>query len=210
MILESSSISGLYWEENETTKSSNKISFKRRHDSYIVDFVTHDSEFRYSQYGIHIGQDDRLTFFGPTDQKIIGEFIDCRKGSPTLHQKERFEYFPSPTRRLVIGRGIAHTFDGLEDIVTIDEPHWFMSINNPDYNMGNDVVNFPRNIPEDKIPVVSINDYPIPKECYFYITNRQHKILKDKVPVYPVRFKLELNGVSKYILATPRHYLEQK
>lgn len=29
----------------------------------ISDFVTHQPDFQYTTYGIHIGQDDRLTFF---------------------------------------------------------------------------------------------------------------------------------------------------
>ncbi len=31
----------------------------------VSDFVTHQPDFKYDAYGIHVGQDDRLTFFGP-------------------------------------------------------------------------------------------------------------------------------------------------
>ena len=49
--------------------------------SGVTDYVTHESNFKYSTYGIHIGQDDRLTFLG-VSQKVEVSLIDCRKDFP--------------------------------------------------------------------------------------------------------------------------------
>ncbi|GGJ49271.1 dTDP-4-dehydrorhamnose 3,5-epimerase family protein [Pseudomonas avellanae] len=86
----------------------------------ISDFVTHEKDFHYSTYGIHVGQDDRLTFMGDSRTQIDVFFVDCREGSATLHQIVRLRFKPSLERRLVIPRGVAHTFDNLEGIVTRD------------------------------------------------------------------------------------------
>ncbi|GAA4660854.1 dTDP-4-dehydrorhamnose 3,5-epimerase family protein [Bartonella pachyuromydis] len=88
----------------------------------ISDFVTHESSFNYSTYGIHIGQDDRLTFMGDNGKYIHGHFVDCREGSPTLHHHVAIAFAPSVYRRLIVPRGVAHTFDNIERIVTRDEP----------------------------------------------------------------------------------------
>ena len=52
----------------------------------ITDYVTHQADFEYSTFGIHVGQDDRLTFFG-SGQWIRAHLIDCRAGSPTAGQR---------------------------------------------------------------------------------------------------------------------------
>ncbi len=170
-----------------------------------MDLVTHDPNFNYDQYGIHVGQVDRLTFLGPPTQTINGYFVDCRKGSPTLHQTVELTYWPSPDRKLVIGRGIAHTFDGLQNIVTVDEPIHFVAEGNPDYNLYNDVVNFPRTFTPDLWPLVRTNDLPIPVECYRFITDKQHKLFSAGGVTYPVRFQVELGGERRYVVAIPKH-----
>src|SRR3954454_12096135 len=42
----------------------------------ISDFVTHEQGFQSSTYGIHVGQDDRLTFMGDSSRPIEGFFVD--------------------------------------------------------------------------------------------------------------------------------------
>lgn len=91
----------------------------------VSDYVTHQANFHYDSYGIHIGQDDRLTFFGGNGKAIIGYFIDCRRNSSTFGLRCVLKYRASPKRRLVIPRGVAHSFDNLAKVVTRDEPVWY-------------------------------------------------------------------------------------
>jgi len=117
---------------------------------------------------------------------------------------EVITFNPDPSQKLVIDRGIAHTFDGLEHIVTRDEPIWYVDEDNPDFNMGSDVVNFPRESSPDLFPVVQPNSLPIPVECYRFITARQHETYPLDGPLsYPVRFAVTVEDETRYVTATP-------
>ncbi|WP_337239681.1 hypothetical protein [Proteus faecis] len=79
-------IAGLHWISRWRVNNGKK-------DSYVVPFATTypiniiyhgKSKFKYGQYGIHLGQQDTLTFLGNKNKKILAKFIDCRKYSPTF------------------------------------------------------------------------------------------------------------------------------
>lgn len=193
---------GLYWFQVKC-RFEHGVTKRLPHiDSHIRDFVTHEPAFKYNHFGIHVGQDDRLTFFGDSSRVVTGEFIDCRKGSSTLHKRVTVEFSPSPARCLVIERGIAHTFDGLGDILTLDEPVWFVSEANPDFNMGNDIINFSRRAHAKDWPIVEINQLPIPSVCYAYITARQHMTLVKNSLHYPYRIKTLIGNEERYLSIT--------
>jgi dTDP-4-dehydrorhamnose 3,5-epimerase len=173
----------------------------------MSDVVTHDASFTYATYGVHIGQTDRLTFFGDMSRTITGHFVDCRAGSPTLHQHVKMTFRPDPRRRLHIGRGIAHTFDGLEDIVTRDEPEWFLATGNPDYRIANDVINVDRLWDLADFPAVRVNDYPIPRAAYEFMLKVQHTTLRE-VRRYPTRFPMIIDGERRYVVLYPKERLE--
>ncbi|WP_216664705.1 dTDP-4-dehydrorhamnose 3,5-epimerase family protein [Bacillus sp. WMMC1349] len=170
----------------------------------ISDMVTHSDKFYYNHYGIHIAQVDRLTFFGDPNKKITGYFVDCRNGSPTLHKQVVLEFNPDPKRMLYIDRGIAHTFDGLENILTRDEPIWYLSADNDHYNIANDVVNVERTIQLNKFPVVEVNKYPIPREAYEFTLRVQQYKIKD-LQEFPNRFQIFLDGKKRYVTLTPKN-----
>ena len=163
----------------------------------VSDFVTHGEEFEYSTLGIHIGQDDRLTFFGDDSRQITGEFVDCREGSPTLHERVTATFAASPRRRLVIPRGVAHTFDNLQGIVTRDEPVWHASDDNPHWNVNNDLVSILREAPE--FPVVTVNEHRMPDELHLYLTRLSQEVLGDP-KAYSTRFRLKIGGVERYVM----------
>lgn len=106
----------------------------------VSDFVTHQNDFSYDSYGIHIGQDDRLTFLCSNNRKIIGYFIDCRNGSDFYGLKLKISFSASAARRLIIPRGVAHSFDNLASVVTRDEPVWYSDFYNPDWDINNDLI----------------------------------------------------------------------
>ncbi|HEV7289753.1 hypothetical protein [Sphingomonas sp.] len=163
----------------------------------VSDFVTHGPDFAYSTSGIHIGQDDRLTFFGEPDRIIDGYFIDCRAGSPTLHKRIHARFHASPARRLVIERGIAHTFEGLAGIVTRDEPLWYSAENNPHWNVNNDLVSVLRDAAEP--PVVEVNPHRLPDSLHQYMTRLSQAVLGEP-KAYSTRFKLRIAGAEQYVM----------
>lgn len=201
----SASIQGLHFADILHTTSS--------HGAYVTvicsfgpgvsDLVTHSPEFGYKHYGIHVGQTDRLTFFGDPGQRITEYFVDCRKGSPTAHNEERFTFNPDPKQVLNIPRGVAHTFDGLENVLTRDEPVWYLSQDNPGYSITNDVINVGRSTPAEDFPLISVNEHPIPREAYDFMLDVQHETLSD-MKRYPSRFPITLKGEKYYVSLKPK------
>lgn len=195
-------IAGLCFEANHVTNTAGTEGwFTEKVGSspgpLISDFVTHGPEFEYSTLGIHVGQIDRLTFFGNPTQVITGHFIDCREGSSTLHKGLSIRFAPSSRRRLIIPRGVAHTFDGLAGIVTRDEPVWYSSEHNPHWNVTNDLVSILRS--ETTFPVVTINELPLSDELHLYMAQLQQAVLQDP-KAYMTRFELEIAGKRQYVM----------
>lgn len=175
----------------------------------ISDFVTHEQEFRYGTYGIHIGQDDRLTFFGDNGKNIIAEFVDCREDSSLLHQHVKISFSPSPYRKLIIPRGVAHTFDNLEHIVTRDEPVWHADINNPHWNFDNDLVSVDREDNIQDFPVVKVNRFRLPDEAHRLQSRLSQKLL-EKPSAYLARYRMKIGGVEQYISFEPTFWSDDQ
>nr|WP_202481502.1 hypothetical protein [Streptomyces sp. SID5594] len=89
----------------------------------VTDYVTHEQECTYSTFGIHVGQGDRLAFFGE-GQNISVHLSDCRNDVGRPGAEITIGLAVSPYRVLTIPKGVAHTLDGLGGVVTRDEPVW--------------------------------------------------------------------------------------
>lgn len=195
-------IAGLMFQRNNTGQLSEaegwfSLKVSSSHGPLISDFVTHGADFEYSTYGIHVGQEDRLTFFGHGEKKIVGHFIDCREGSETVHKRVSCSFSPNPYRKLIIPRGVAHTFDGLSAIVTRDEPIWFSSDDNRHWNVNNDLISVLRN--DLVCPVVKVNEYRLPDEIHAYMSRLSQAVL-DKPKSYSTRFNLKIDGKEQYVM----------
>ncbi|PHM39180.1 hypothetical protein Xmau_03087 [Xenorhabdus mauleonii] len=169
----------------------------------ISDFVTHESNFQYSTYGIHVGQDDRLTFMGENGKLIHGYFVDCRQGSSTLHKLVALEFAPSVHRRLIIPRGVAHTFDNLEHIVTRDEPIWYSDTNNPAWNIDNDLISVIRNIKLDLFPIIQVNKHRLPDDGHLFLSKLSQALL-DKPKSYLARYPVKIGATEQFIMLEPK------
>lgn len=175
----------------------------------ISDFVTHQAHFAYDTYGIHVGQDDRLTFFGGHGQTILGHFVDCRKDSETLGAQLTVEYNPSYKRRLVIPRGVAHTFDHLDFIVTRDEPVWYTDFHNPDWDINNDLISIPRALEGYEIPKIKVNPYKLPFEGHVLFSKIQQELLQQPKR-YAKREKIEESDFSSYQLTENESWKDKR
>lgn len=88
-------IKGLKWEKrwraNNGGKSTWVVPFPTTKPANIV---FHGSKhFDYGQYGIHLGQEDRLTFLGRSTLRVFASFIDCRSNSDTFGERFNLEFF---------------------------------------------------------------------------------------------------------------------
>ncbi|MDF5832333.1 dTDP-4-dehydrorhamnose 3,5-epimerase family protein [Pseudomonas syringae] len=204
------SIEGLQFEPNLTLLAKSPTSFCHKKlisspGPLISDFVTHEKNFHYSTYGIHVGQDDRLTFMGDPIVEIDGFFVDCREGSATLHRIVRLRFKPSLERRLVIPRGVAHTFDNLESIVTRDEPVWYVDHDNPAWNMDNDLVSVSRSSALDEFPIIRPNRYTLPDEAHLFLSKISQSLLENPKS-YLARFSVQIAGAKKFVMLEPKQW----
>jgi len=168
------SIEGLDWRPNLVVNSGPRSFYVIENPGGgVTDIVFYPKVLKAAWYGVHIGQVDRLTFFGSAETKIKGYFLDCRKGSKTLHQKEEMDFIPDPRKHLFIDRGIGHVFSGLVNVTVRVESIWYMSDNNPDYDLANDTLTFRVDEDPSKYPVVEVNDLPVPDEVLQYVLSQQ-------------------------------------
>ncbi|MFC4161888.1 hypothetical protein [Chitinimonas lacunae] len=119
---EGTAIDGLHWEANQADTFDSTVLVSSSERPPVCDIATHQRHFTCQGYSLHAGQIERLTFFGPAGQLIRGDFIDCRRDSPTRHQRISLVFEPSTQRKLVIERGIAYLFSNMGNIVVRNEP----------------------------------------------------------------------------------------
>jgi dTDP-4-dehydrorhamnose 3,5-epimerase len=204
--IEKTDIPGLEWRSNYVIQSGPRSYYVIENEGGgVTDVIYYPKEVKSEWYGLHIGQVDRLTFFGSPNTKIHGYFIDCRKKSEKAdHKKYEMDFNPDPTRHLFIERGIAHTFDGLENVTVRVESIWYMSQDNPDYELANDTLVFRIDEEESKYPSVTINELPIPDEVLQYVLNRQQNGVKEGTITNKLITRTSLNGEQKRIVLTPK------
>lgn len=152
-------IDGLHWISRWRINNGQKDSFVIPFPTtFPVNIVYHgENEFKYGQYGVHLGQQDTLTFIGNEEQLFLAKFIDCRKGSPTLKVKLEFNIRPSSEKTLIIPPGVAHTFHNLENVFTLNSYKLFLPPlehlldGSVQWSPENDIINIPENISIDDI-----------------------------------------------------------
>lgn len=201
-------IVGLRWEERQRLDNGGN-------DSFVVpvpttrpiNLVYHgESRFDYGHYGIHLGQEDRLTFLGKSSQVIRAFFVDCREGSPTLHQRFVAEFSPHSGRVLCIPPGIAHAFDGLENVYTINEYRLFLP--DPDlwlsgksqWNFESDVINLPMDVKDEDLPSFVANSCDASDEMYRLVANQQKRAVPNIQHHYPFTEDVQLDDGTAYRL----------
>ncbi|MBE1593908.1 hypothetical protein [Streptomyces stelliscabiei] len=165
----------------------------------ITDYVTHEKDFAYSAYGIHVGQDDRLTFFGE-GQRITVHLIDCREDSPQLGDEITIEMAVSPYRVLIIPKGVAHTLDGLGGVVTRDEPVWYAD-QNPDWEPDNDLISFLRS--SQQAPVVRTNRHELPVAAHLLLSRMSQQTNAQDQGAYAARYRVSIGGSTTYATLRP-------
>lgn len=203
-------IEGLAFEAN-TIFNGNALELTKLASSpgpLISDYVTHEQDFAYGTYGIHVGQEDRLTFFGDVEDKIVGYFVDCRRGSPTEKMLVVVEYAASIARRLVVPRGVAHTFDNLAAVITRDEPIWYMDENNPDFNIDNDLISVSRSVPPEDFPSVQINSFRLSDDAHVLFSKFQQRVLNSPAS-YSQRERIKIGNEDRYVLFSPKTWTDQ-
>lgn len=213
-------IEGLRWESRYFQDNGG--------DSYVIPFPTtrpvhivfHGAAaFNHGHLGYHSGIEDRLTFLGSSSATITGHFIDCRLGSITQGTRLDLAFSPSSKKTLVIPPGVAHAFDGLENIHTINDyvmylpdPSKLITKENP-WATGADITNFSGDARDEDIPFVEPNKHPVSDRFYDLLREFQLKTLASVDYEYPSTesigfedgstFKLQFRKKVQSYLAIP-------
>lgn len=177
-------IPGVSWKQHfylSTGKESGIVPLLDPYPMYVVDHG--GVEYSHDAFGIHIGQEDRLTFLGRYHQKIKLVLLDCRRGSPTLHNRHTIEFYPDPRRYLIIPNGVAHAFMGLENVFTVNRPAVLVK-DWRSYDSSNDVIDWP--LTKRPYPVVDVHAEYAPQEFYNAQALAQSKILSSDEKSTPI------------------------
>ncbi|MGH3529928.1 MAG: hypothetical protein ACRDQ6_21890, partial [Pseudonocardiaceae bacterium] len=157
-------IEGVGWVANAVLWSGANSGFVPLLDPRPLYFIDHgEHDYTHDASGIHLGQEDRLTFVGPSDHEVTLVLLDTRQGSPTLHNEVLTTFTPSALRHLKIPNGVAHRFEHLECVFTFNRPHVYLP-EQGDYEPGNDVIDWP--IGKLPPPVLEVYRQPAPLEFY--------------------------------------------
>ncbi|MCP5464873.1 MAG: dTDP-4-dehydrorhamnose 3,5-epimerase family protein [Deltaproteobacteria bacterium] len=172
------SIEGVFWQDHlkvATGPDSAVLPLIRKSPFYVVEHG-HQS-YNHDSYGIHLGQEDRLTFLGRPGKKIHLTLVDCREGSKTLHKKEELVLEVSSFKELVIPQGVAHALRGMEGVYTLNRPFHFMD-DRQNYRPGHDVIDWP--IDCMNYPVYKINTIPTIDDYYIKSATEQKALMMKK------------------------------
>ncbi len=154
-------------------------------------------------FDLHVGQDDRLTFFGDPQKTIYASFIDCRKESPTLHRRIDISFNPDPTKHLHIERGIAYRTYNKKHVTVRVENLWYISDTNPNYDLSNDNISFRGDDDPKHFPAVEVNTHPAPAEVLQFVLSQQQKaLLAGKAR--PISSRAVLNSDMKRVTVVPK------
>jgi len=191
-------IDGLGWKKHLTVWSSDDAGYVALTDYAPIQVIDHGTgHYATDAYGIHLEWEDRLTFVGPPKQKATIRFIDCRVGSPTHHQECAYEFYPSPLRYLVIPAGVAHAFDGLENIFTINRPRRCAGTSEK-YEPGNDVIDWPlHKRPAPSFEVAQEEEFPF--AYYHALASMQREYLSSPTVSSTAAVLLVDDGTGKQV-----------
>ena len=203
IVTEGTEIEGLHWIRTHSFKTSNDSRIMLPNPrQYGFTVVYHGEDFSteahkgYGVYGMHAGQDDVLTFLATDRRLMAGHFVDCRPQSKTYRVAVSLSFGGDPDRALVVPRGVAHIFDNLTGMVTLNQIRLFFDFNNPDFDPSSDVINVPRDSPISAFPAVRVNRIRAPFWlCYLAIKSRRLR-LADGNRRYPFSYKIGGRRVS--------------
>lgn len=205
-------ITGLRWEPVHSVPNGGESRVIPIPTTHLVHLVFHgEKPFSHGQFGFHTGLNDRLLFLGPPEQRATGYFLDCREDSPTLHRRVTFEFSPSTQRILNIPCGVAHCFDGLEGVYTLNTfnaflppPDVLLTDRSP-WATGADIYNFAMDTPDSELPVVRPNPYPASETFYELLREMQAETLGSVDHEYPVTEDVTLpDGTTSTLMIRKR------
>lgn len=168
-------IAGLGWRRHFIVMGDDETGYSALLDPAPIQVIDHGTApYTHDAYGIHLQSEDRLTFVGNAACGMRAHFIDCREGSATLHKECSIRFAPSALKYLTIPPGVAHAFESLERVFTINRPRRCagdLALMEP----GNDVIDWPLGLRPAPVLAVVENDAPL--AYYHRLAARQQRYM---------------------------------
>lgn len=136
----------------------------------------------YEAFVAHIAQIDRFTFFGPPEQQIDAEFVDCRAGSKSFLGHAAISLTPDARRCLEIPAGVAVHFKGLQNLAIRSEPILLAPPLGGEYFPGNDQVRIATSTALEDFPVLEVGGTPIPGEALRILLAHEQRVISEGFP----------------------------
>ena len=171
-----------------------------------VVFHGHARPFGYEYYGIHRGTEDRLTFIASESKPIRSAFIDCRADSPAWGRRAELLLSPDLHASLVIPPGVAHTFDDLENVFTLNSfrnflPHpddWISG--KVEWGLSEDTINLSRDVRDAELPRIECNQLEA-SDFFYELTSRNIAAQRsDAVRQYPLTKRVVFDDNTSALL----------
>jgi hypothetical protein len=135
---------------------------------YIVDHGSHRYDF--DSFGVHLGQEDHLTFLARSGHRVRLKLVDMRAGSDTLHLEEWHEFECNPRLELVIPCGVAHALFNMADVFTLNRPLLFLDPLRT-YQPGRDIIDWP--LSDTHYPIFNVLKLPASVPYYEALVEQQ-------------------------------------
>jgi dTDP-4-dehydrorhamnose 3,5-epimerase-like enzyme len=170
-------IAGLGWKRHYIVMGDDQTGYSALIDPSPIQVIDHGlEEYTHDAYGIHLESEDRLTFVGDENHCIRANFIDCRLGSHTFHKECSITFYPNALKFLVIPPGVAHAFESIQGVFTINRPRRCAG-DLKKMEPGNDVIDWP--LVARPAPTLEILEKDAPLEYYYDLALRQQRYLLD-------------------------------
>lgn len=145
---------------------------KTSRNNFPYHYVIHSPHFAYPDYALHLGQHDRLSFFGDAGAgPVTVHLYDCRDNSPEYDRKFVVKVPADGSCALGIPPGYAHWFEALGGVTTRND----YSILAPEsdsapWNPLNDNATYLVEDMDEARPRVLANTVELPTEAQFMIS----------------------------------------
>nr|WP_237585185.1 MULTISPECIES: dTDP-4-dehydrorhamnose 3,5-epimerase family protein [unclassified Proteus (in: enterobacteria)] len=176
--LPTSTILGVEFREMATLhtgKESGIVPLTRQSPMYLVEHGHEDYDF--DSYGLHLGQEDHLTFLGDISHEITVKLVDMRENSPTLFYEDEIVFNPAPNIELVIPCGVAHALFNMANIITVNRPIIYLD-KEKEYIPGHDVIDWENT--NKNYQSYRVNKIPADLSYYQFLVSKQQELMKHK------------------------------
>jgi hypothetical protein len=142
------------------------------HNDVPYHYVIHSPQFAYIDYALHLGQFDRLSFFGDKGSgPVTVHLYDCRSNSPEYDRKIEVKVPTDGSLVLTIPPGYGHWFENLGSVTTRNDYSILAPAGDTEkWDALNDNATYLVDVMHRSRPAVIANTVELPVQAQFMIS----------------------------------------